>query len=64
MSRTRLLHGFAKPASTDFVTIARGEGALVFDDRGRRYVDALASLWYCNVGHGRAEIADAVAAQL
>ncbi len=34
------------------------------DDLGRRYVDAMASLWYCNVGHGRAEIADAVAAQL
>jgi adenosylmethionine-8-amino-7-oxononanoate aminotransferase len=64
MSRTRLLHGFAKPASTDFVTIVRGKGALVFDDRGRRYVDAMASLWYCNVGHGRAEIADAVATQL
>ena len=24
----------------------------------------MASLWYCNVGHGRGEIADAVAAQL
>ena len=58
------LHPFARPASDDFVTIVRGEGAAVFDERGRRYVDAMASLWYCNVGHGRAEIADAVAAQL
>jgi len=58
------LHPFAKPASEDFITIVRGEGAAVFDDQGRRYVDALASLWYCNVGHGRAEIADAVDTQL
>lgn len=59
-----LLHPFAKPARTDFDRIVGGEGAHVWDDRGRRYVDAMGSLWYCNVGHGRAEIADAVAAQL
>ena len=29
-----------------------------------RYLDATASLWYANIGHGRAEIADAVAAQM
>ena len=31
---------------------------------GHELVDGMASLWYCDVGHGRAEIADAVAAQL
>jgi hypothetical protein len=41
-----------------------GEGAVVWDDAGNRYVDAMASLWYCNVGHGRTEIADAVAEQM
>ena len=45
-------------------TLVRGEGAHVFDDTGRRYLDATASLWYCNVGWGRGEIADAVAAQM
>jgi len=61
-----LLHPFAKPsaAAAGFTRMVRGAGALVFDAAGRRYVDAMASLWYCNVGHGRAEIADAVAAQL
>jgi putrescine---pyruvate transaminase len=58
------LHPFARPAAERFITIVRGEGAIVVDDQGRRYVDAMASLWYCNVGHGRTEIADAVAAQL
>ena len=66
MSTGAFLHPFARPAAdrSSFVTIVRGEGAVVFDDAGRRYVDAVASLWYCNVGHGRAEIAEAVAAQL
>ncbi len=61
-----LLHPFAKPAapSSSFLRIVRGSGALVWDDQGNRYVDGLASLWYCNIGHGRAEIADAVAAQM
>lgn len=58
------LHPFAEPARTDFLRIVRGDGAYVWDDRGRRYVDALASLWYCNVGHGRAEIVEAVATQM
>ena len=36
----------------------------MYDDRGRDYVDAMASLWFCDVGHGRSEIAQAVAEQL
>ena len=64
MAATAFLHPFTRPTADDFLTIVRGEGAVVHDDRGRAYVDAMASLWYCNVGHGRAEIADAVAAQL
>src|SRR5437867_6391823 len=46
------------------LTIVRGEGAHVWDSDGNRYLDATAGLWFCNVGYGRAEIADAVAAQL
>ncbi len=59
-------NGFANMASLaagGLVTITGGAGATVFDDRGRPYLDALASLWYCNIGHGRAEVADAAAAQ-
>ena len=36
----------------------------MWDADGNEYVDAMASLWYCAAGHGRAEIADAVADQL
>ena len=66
MSRPAFLHPFARPAAEtgSFVRIVRGDGALVWDDQGREYVDALASLWYCNAGHGRAEIVDAVVEQM
>lgn len=64
--RSPFLHPFARPAAPaeDFITIARGEGALVWDDQENEYVDAMASLWYCNVGHGRWEIVDQVASQM
>ncbi|GAA5079934.1 aspartate aminotransferase family protein [Nocardia iowensis] len=44
--------------------ISRGEGAYIYDNSGNRYLDATAGLWFANVGHGRREIANAVAAQL
>ncbi len=55
---------FAKPTRASFVPIVRGEGALLWDADGHELVDGMASLWYCAAGHGRVEIADAVAAQL
>ncbi len=44
-------------------TIVRGEGAYVWDNRGRRYLDGLAGLFVVNAGHGRTELADAAAKQ-
>jgi adenosylmethionine-8-amino-7-oxononanoate aminotransferase len=45
------------------VVFARGDGCHLFDTAGRAYLDATASLWYCNVGHGRAEVAEAIGRQ-
>jgi adenosylmethionine-8-amino-7-oxononanoate aminotransferase len=53
----------AVEASGELV-LDRAEGVHVWDEAGNRYLDATAALWYCNVGYGRAEIADAAAAQL
>lgn len=58
-----LLHPFASPSRDRFVRIVRGEGATVYDDAGNRYVDAMASLWYCNIGHGRREMAEVIERQ-
>lgn len=46
------------------LVIERGEDVWVWDTAGNRYLDATAGLWYSNVGHGRAEIRAAVAAQM
>lgn len=64
MSKSAFLHPFAKPSRDDYITIVSGDGATIRDSDGNEYIDALASLWYCQVGHGRAEIADAVADQM
>ncbi len=44
--------------------IVRGDGAYVWDDRGKRYLDGLAGLFTVQVGHGRAELAEAAAKQM
>jgi putrescine aminotransferase len=63
---SRLWHPFADMGAvrSDELVIERGEDVWVWDTEGRRYLDATASLWYANVGHGRHEIAAAVAEQM
>jgi adenosylmethionine-8-amino-7-oxononanoate aminotransferase len=43
--------------------IERGEGCYVWDTTGKRYLDGLAGLFTVQVGHGRPELAAAMAAQ-
>ena len=50
-------------ATTAVPIIERGEGAYIWDSNGRKYLDALSGLFVVQVGHGRAELADVVAAQ-
>ncbi len=58
------LHPFAPTTKERFITLTRGHGASVWDADGRELIDAMASLWYCQIGHGRDEMADVVAAQM
>jgi adenosylmethionine-8-amino-7-oxononanoate aminotransferase len=51
-------------AAADRIVFVRGQASTVYDDQGRSYLDAPASLWFCNVGHGRQELADAAARQM
>jgi putrescine aminotransferase len=46
------------------VIFVRGEGSTLWDRDGKEYIDAIAGLWYCNVGYGREKIADAVRDQV
>ena len=50
-------------AEKDIPVMVRGDGAEVFDSRGRRYLDALSGLFVTQVGHGRRSLGAAAAAQ-
>ena len=43
--------------------IVRGDGCYVWDEHGKRYLDALSALFCVNIGHGHADIAQAGADQ-
>ena len=66
MAHHALLHPFALPTKpeSEMIKVVRAEGSTLYDDQGRSYIDGLASLWYCQIGHSRPEMADAVAAQM
>jgi len=50
-------------AEGDIPVIVRGEGQYVYDQHGKRYLDGLAGLFVSQIGHGRAEVAEAGARQ-
>jgi adenosylmethionine-8-amino-7-oxononanoate aminotransferase len=49
--------------SAEVPIIVRGEGAYIYDTRGKRYLDGLAGLFVSQVGHGRTELAEAAGKQ-
>jgi adenosylmethionine-8-amino-7-oxononanoate aminotransferase len=65
-ARDHLWMHFTRHSSYDqaeIPTIVRGDGAYIYDARGRRYLDGLAGLFVTQVGHGRTELAEAAAKQ-
>src|SRR5260370_11047691 len=49
----------------DLPTVVRGEGIYLYDDTGRRFIDAAGGVGCVTaIGHGVAEVVDAVAQQL
>jgi len=57
------LHFAAIGGDQSLPIYVRGEGCYLYDDHGNRHLDALSSLFCVNVGHGRAELAEAAAGQ-
>jgi putrescine---pyruvate transaminase len=63
--RRYLVHPLHHPADHQQpLVVIEGRGAMLRDAEGREYIDGLAGLWNVNVGHGRAELAEAAAAQM
>ena len=59
MSRAALMNNYGTPP----VTFVRGEGAELWDDRGRRYLDFLCGLAVTGLGHAHPAVTEAVASQ-
>jgi adenosylmethionine-8-amino-7-oxononanoate aminotransferase len=49
--------------TSDVPIIVKGEGPYIWDAHGKRYLDALGGLFTSQLGHGRADLAEAAAAQ-
>jgi adenosylmethionine-8-amino-7-oxononanoate aminotransferase len=65
-ARRHLWMHFSRMGSYDqheVPVIVRGEGAYVWDQHGKRYLDGLAGLFTSQIGHGRTELAEAGAKQ-
>ena len=59
MSRAALMNNYGTPP----VTFVRGDGAELWDDRGRRYLDFLCGLAVTGLGHAHPAVTAAVASQ-
>lgn len=65
--RDHVLHPYTDFSSfgrTGSQIIEKASGMYVTDHRGRRLLDGIAGLWCVNIGHGRAEMAEAIARQV
>ena len=63
---TELWHPYADMSQVPGreIVLDRGEGVWIWDKEQRRYLDATAGLWYCNIGHGRKELAQVAMEQM
>lgn len=56
-------HVFYRALDRALPLIVRGEGCFLYDESGKDFLDASGGAFVANVGHGVAEIADAIAEQ-
>jgi adenosylmethionine-8-amino-7-oxononanoate aminotransferase len=54
---------FYRKLKREHPLIVRGEGCYLYDEDGKRYLDACGGAFVTNIGHGVAEIGDAMATQ-
>ncbi|MGL2962846.1 adenosylmethionine--8-amino-7-oxononanoate transaminase [Flavobacterium sp. RSB2_4_14] len=58
-------HPYTQHKTTDLLpAIVKGEGALLWDENGKEYIDAIASWWVNPYGHSNKIIAEAIYKQL
>ena len=63
--RRAVWHPYTQMKTADApIAIARAEGALLFDEHGRAYIDAISSWWVCLHGHSHPHISKKIQEQL
>ena len=66
LDRAHYMHGyhlFDEHRQQDALQIGGGDGAYIQDLAGNRYLDAVGGMWCTNIGLGREEMVEAIAAQ-
>ncbi len=66
MDRQSLWHPYTRFSALNagpLPVMTHGEGAFLYDDQGRKYLDAISSWWACNLGHGHPRIVEAIIRQ-
>lgn len=61
---THLVYPCTNFRATEQLTLTRGEGVYVWDDRGKQYLEGMAGLWCAALGYGNEEVIDAATRQL
>ena len=56
-------HVFYRKLDAALPTIVRGQGVYLYDESGKRYLDACGGAMVASIGHGNPVVADAIAAQ-
>jgi acetylornithine/LysW-gamma-L-lysine aminotransferase len=54
---------YARYYARKLITILRGSGALLYDERGREYIDCMGAYGTCIVGHAHPRVAQAISDQ-
>lgn len=66
LDRRSLWHPYTRFSALEagpLPVITRGEGVYLYDDQGRKYLDAISSWWACNLGHGHPRVIEAIVRQ-
>ncbi|MEM0955959.1 MAG: aminotransferase [Pseudomonadota bacterium] len=61
---SRVIYPTTNLTATEQLVIARGEGAYVYDNNGKQYLEGMAGLWCTALGYGNEEVVETAAKQM
>jgi len=61
---TNILYPTTNLQAVEQVTVERGEGVYIYDDKGKQYLEGLAGLWCTSLGYGNKEVIETATEQM